>query len=321
MGDIIVTRNVSSKVLEATIEPRRRTSKTGTSQQSESKVIKVRMTTQHVKVLNLPGKFTSIAVEEMEEDQAEDFKTIVNRLGQELSCQRSPLHPQLVGLGWSEQPIFIVYDELTNGDEYTDQIWAEKKWIVYFYLLYTHSTSFQALHSNNTLTIPVSIEWNLWMFNHRTHTWQYDVSSVAILPPNNDASLLPIVHPITPLRQDTHPQLDADEIVTCFEDQLGDFLHVIASFGEIRHMKDLSDFAQHGLLTFGAVVDCNKPGILAHFPSTPPLKWYSQSFSAGVKASYSTSGMFIHPLHSTLCLLVQSPHVWISPSKIPTVIK
>ncbi|KAK1223001.1 hypothetical protein PQX77_014121 [Marasmius sp. AFHP31] len=34
------------------------------------------MTTQHVEVLNLPGKFTSIAVEAMEEGQAEDLKTI-----------------------------------------------------------------------------------------------------------------------------------------------------------------------------------------------------------------------------------------------------
>ncbi|KAK1221771.1 hypothetical protein PQX77_015427 [Marasmius sp. AFHP31] len=253
------------------------------------------MTTQHVEVLNLPGKFTSIAVEAVEEGQAEDFKTIVDRVCQELSCQRSPLHPQLVGLGWSKQPIFIVYDELINGDKYTEKIWAEKKWIVYCYLLYTHNSAFQALHGNNTLTFPVLSKWNLWTFNLRTHTWQYDVSSVVISPPNNNTSLLPIIHPSTPLCQDTCPQLNTDEIVACFEDHFGDLLHfgdflqAIASFGQTRHVKDLSDFARHGLLTFGAIINCKKTKILAYFQSTIAPTWHCKSFSTNIEASYSTS--------------------------------
>ncbi|KAJ8095732.1 hypothetical protein PM082_022839 [Marasmius tenuissimus] len=82
----------------------------------------------------------------------------------------------------------------------------------------------------------------------------------------------PIPHP--PLRQDTRPQLDGDGIVSCFEEQFGDFFHLIASLGETRHVKDVSNFARHGYLTFGAVVDRNKPEILAYFPSTPPPEWF-----------------------------------------------
>ncbi|KAK1216422.1 hypothetical protein PQX77_020942 [Marasmius sp. AFHP31] len=127
-----------------------------------------------------------------------------------------------------------------------------------------------------------------WTFNPRTHAWQYDVASVSISPPNNDP-FLSITYSPTPLRQDTCPRLDTDGIVLCFEEQFGDFLHVIASSGATMHVRDLSEFAQHGCLTFGAVVDCNKPGILAYFPSTPYPVWNCRSFSADVEANYSIS--------------------------------
>ncbi|KAJ8095763.1 hypothetical protein PM082_022870 [Marasmius tenuissimus] len=289
MGDIIVTRDVSSKILEATIQPRRKISTAGESQQSIFKVIKVKMTTQHVEVLTLPGKFTSIMVEAMEEDQTGELKAIVDCVCSELSSRRSPLFPQLVGLGWSERPVFIVYDELANGDDYIYQVLTEGKWIVFYYLWYTKNTSFNALDDNNTLSIPVSSEWSLWTFNPRTHAWQYNVSSAAISPPDDDTSLAPFHYGGSPLRQDTRPQLDVDEIVACFEDQLGDFLHVIASFGKTRHVENLSDFARHGYLTFGTVVNRTKPEILAYLPSSPSLDWYCWNYTANIQASYSST--------------------------------
>ncbi|KAJ8095720.1 hypothetical protein PM082_022827 [Marasmius tenuissimus] len=137
--------------------------------------------------------------------------------------------------------------------------------------------------------MPVSYKRMFWTFNPRTHAWQYDVASVSISPPSKNISHPPLTYPPTPLRPDTRPRLDADGIVSCFEEQFGDFLHVIASLGETRHVKDLSDFARHGYLTFGAVVDRNKPEILAYFPSTPsPARFYG-SKNANVQASYSAS--------------------------------
>ncbi|KAJ8095822.1 hypothetical protein PM082_022714 [Marasmius tenuissimus] len=96
-------------------------------------------------------------------------------------------------------------------------------------------------------------------------------------------------YPPIPLRQETPPRLDPTEIVACIENQLGDFLHVIASFGVTRHVEDLSAFARHGHLTFGAVVDRNQPEILAHLPSTPSPQWCFGNRSTGVKATYFTS--------------------------------
>ncbi|KAJ8074630.1 hypothetical protein PM082_022208 [Marasmius tenuissimus] len=55
------------------------------------------------------------------------------------------------------------------------------------------------------------------------------------------------------------------------------------------YVKDLSDFARHGLLTFGAVVDHNESEILAHLPSCPSPQWYFQNLSVGASASYSAT--------------------------------
>ncbi|KAJ8095614.1 hypothetical protein PM082_023020 [Marasmius tenuissimus] len=291
MGDIIVRKDVSSEVLDATLAPRSRTSISGTGELSQSKAMKIKKTVQHVEVLGLPGGFTSVTLEPVEEGRAEDFKAMVDRVCREISSRRSPIFTQLAGLGWSERPTFIIHEELANGYEFTHQLAVWESYILHYYLWYTtiHRSSHWALRADATLTIPVSSEWRLWTFNPRTHAWQYDIASVSISPPNKDISLDPIHYSPIPLRQDTHPQLDTDEIIACFEEQFGDFLHLVASSGDIRHVEDPSGFARHGYLTFGTVVDCNKPGILAHFPSTPSLKWSCYSVSGDVGASYSTT--------------------------------
>ncbi|KAK1224515.1 hypothetical protein PQX77_012577 [Marasmius sp. AFHP31] len=284
MGDIIARRNVSSTVVNVTVD--RQTSRTS-QEVGELKVVKVKKTTQHVGLLGLPGGFTAVRVEMVEKDQAEELSNIMDRLCREMSSQRSPLITQLVGLGWSERPTFIFHDELLNGDEYTDKIVAEGNWIVYYYLYYTKMTSLFILRGDKSLKIPVFGSEMFWTFNPRTHVWQYDVASVSISPPNDDTSFSPLGCFPAPLRHNTRPRLDGDGIIACFEEQFGHFLHLIASLGGTRHVEDLSDFARHGFLTFGAVVDRNKPRILAHIPSTPSPEWNCGSRSADVHASYS----------------------------------
>ncbi|KAK1224516.1 hypothetical protein PQX77_012578 [Marasmius sp. AFHP31] len=283
MGEIIVRRNVSSAVVNVTVDTRRACR---TSQElAELKGVQLRKTTQHVGLLGLPGGFTAVKLEGMEKDQAEDLSSIMDRLCWEMS---SPLFTHLVGLGWSERPTFIFHDELANGQEYMRKFIAQGNWVVYYYLWYMQAISFFTLDNDKSLMIPVSPSEMFWTFNPRTHTWQYDVASVSISPPNDDR-LYPIYHPPPPLRQDTRPQLDTDGIIACFEEHFGDFFHLTASLGETKHVKDLSEFARHGFLTFGAVVDRNKPEILAHFPSTPRAEWKCWSRSANVQANYSTS--------------------------------
>ncbi|KAJ8090825.1 hypothetical protein PM082_024738 [Marasmius tenuissimus] len=285
MGDIIVRRDVSSQVLEVVVENKHQELDHGESQRS--KVMRVRKTTQHVEVMGLPGNFTSIVIERLDGTQ-EGLEIISERVCRELASRRSPLFPQLVGIGQSKHPTWIVHDELANGWEFTNKMWAESR-VVSYYLWYTQNTSYFALRADKTLTLPVWAERGFWNFNLKTHAWQYDVPSISLSPPNIDLSLKPLRYSPTPLRHQTPPQLDSTEIFACIENQLGDFLHVIASTGETRHIEDLSAFARHGLLTFVAVVDRDQPEIIAHLPSTPPPQWCFQNFSTGVEATYSTS--------------------------------
>ncbi|KAK1227781.1 hypothetical protein PQX77_009207 [Marasmius sp. AFHP31] len=287
MGDIIIRRNVSETVVNVTVDAQQNSR---TPQElGELKVVKVRKTTQHVGLLGLPGGFTAVKIETVEKNQAEELSNIMDRLCREMSSQRSPLITHLVGLGWSERPTFIFHDELANGAEYVRKIAAQGNLVVYYYLWYTQRTSFLTLRDDKNLMIPVSWSEMFWTFNPRTHAWQYDVASVSISPPNGNISLNPITYSPAPLRQDTCPSLDTEGIVACFEEQFGDFFHLIASMGKTRCIKDLSAFSRHGYLIFGAVVDRNKPGILAHFPSTPSPVWNCWSFNADVQANYSTS--------------------------------
>ncbi|KAJ8095802.1 hypothetical protein PM082_022909 [Marasmius tenuissimus] len=296
MGDIIPRRNVSSTVLYATIENRRRETTSGTSQ-CLSKVIKVKKTVQYVDVLGLSGEFTSITVEPVEKDEAEEFEAIRERVCREMSSHRSALLTHLVGLGWSERLTLIIPDERVNADEFTKQIVAQRDFIVWFYLRYTSDISLYDLKRDKNLTIPVQKQSNLWTFNPRNHVWQYDLPSVSISLPSsssaNSTSFDPHMyysHKPIPLRRDTCPHLNANEIISCIEGQFGDFLHLIASLGRTRHIERLSDFARHGFLTFGTVINRKTSKILAHFPSVPSPEWLCKSStSAVVKSCYSTS--------------------------------
>ncbi|KAJ8095852.1 hypothetical protein PM082_022747 [Marasmius tenuissimus] len=106
MGDIIVRKSLSSEVLHAhpTVESEHVST-------LEPRLLKVKKTVDHVAVLGLPGGFTSITVEPSgSEDQTDEFNIIADRVCREMSCQRSPLLTQLVGLGWSERLTLIVHD-------------------------------------------------------------------------------------------------------------------------------------------------------------------------------------------------------------------
>ncbi|KAK1222372.1 hypothetical protein PQX77_014785 [Marasmius sp. AFHP31] len=88
-----------------------------------------------------------------------------------------------------------------------------------------------------------------------------------------------------PLPQGSQPQLTAEEIITYFEKTFGDVLYLYASMGG-TYRQDLSRYASHAVLTFGAVVQWGD-GIVAHFPSTPPPELHFESRSRNITASYS----------------------------------
>ncbi|KAK1219823.1 hypothetical protein PQX77_017451 [Marasmius sp. AFHP31] len=132
-----------------------------------------------------------------------------------------------------------------------------------------------------------------WSFSLNTGSWKYDLLSVSISPLCDDTSLDRIVYkPKDPLYQNTKmPRLNANEVVAYFEHEFGDYLYMVAALGQTRQVglggKLVDDFVRHGCLTFGAVVNRRKPGIIAHLPSTRDErpKLYCEGLSVDVEAS------------------------------------
>ncbi|KAK1215947.1 hypothetical protein PQX77_021428 [Marasmius sp. AFHP31] len=165
-----------------------------------------------------------------------------------------------------------------------------KNWIVYNYLNYMNNVAIQSLRDDEGLTFPVTKRWGDWSVNFQTLTFHYNPASLSLNPPT-ESDLEPFTNHFPPLCQDTIPRLDATEIVAHVEENIGDFLYLIASGGGIW-IDNLSKSARNGLLTFGAVIR-RRPWhaeILAHFPSTPSPELFCQSLSPDVKARYSNSG-------------------------------
>ncbi|KAK1230395.1 hypothetical protein PQX77_006511 [Marasmius sp. AFHP31] len=105
------------------------------------------------------------------------------------------------------------------------------------------------------------------------------LASVAALKQNY------LYHP-APFPRDFKPQLDTDEIISCLEQGFGDLVYLL--LGRMWR-EDVSDYTRHNMLTFEGVLNPGEPGLLAHFPTTSPLKWYFENHSHDIHATYSTT--------------------------------
>ncbi|KAK1217128.1 hypothetical protein PQX77_020229 [Marasmius sp. AFHP31] len=202
-------------------------------------------------------------------------------------CHRSALLTQVFAVTESDAMTMLTYNDLTNVNEFASR-YSIKDHIVLPYLNYIHNHAIQSLRDDKALTFPVTHRGEDWSIDFQTLTCQYNPANISLIPPSEeDLRLLPIR--FSPLRQDTVPQLNSTEIIAHVEKNLGDFLYLSAAEGG-AWLTDLSNYAQNSPLTFGAIVQFGRPGILAHFPSTPSPELFCQSRSPDVEASYSNSG-------------------------------
>ncbi|KAK1215901.1 hypothetical protein PQX77_021476 [Marasmius sp. AFHP31] len=296
-GDINIRRQLTSKVISVTIKPEG-VSTARTS--AKSQVVQVRKTTQTAEVTGFGGMFTLTTYESVNEND-DGFKFVLDCVQKAAMSLRSPFLPQLFGFSGPNLSTMIAYDELANGSEYSHHF-RGRNWTVFYYLNYTLWVAINSLREDKAMVFPVSSQYFLvlatsdsgqvvngfrnWSLNLKTLSWHYDPASVA-LNPLSEKNLIPYPSDFPPLHQ-TLQQLNTAGIVACVEETFGDVLCLVGTSNG-REIGNLSGFAKHGVLTFGAIIDLNKAGILAHFPSTPPLKWFCKSKHPDVKASFSSS--------------------------------
>ncbi|KAK1224177.1 hypothetical protein PQX77_012929 [Marasmius sp. AFHP31] len=288
-------RRLWSQFLSIIVKPQGGTS-TSRSSTGSSQVIKVKRTQQSAEIYGYSGAFTVITLEPVDENDQDKFEEIAKSCLEAVMRWRSALLVQVFAVAESSALTLIVHDELANGDEFTDLYW-EKDMIVFYYVEYTRGLAVQSLCNDRTMRFPVTSRFEDWSFNLKTLSWHYDLAAISLNPPHEkDIPLL--FNPLPPLRQETLPRLNTPEISAYIEETLGDVLHLIASFDR-RWITDLSDYARHGLLTFGAVIDLNKSRILAHHSSTPSPEWFCRSQNPDVKATLTSSGRVDLAFHNT----------------------
>ncbi|KAK1218641.1 hypothetical protein PQX77_018669 [Marasmius sp. AFHP31] len=280
-GDIHFQRLLSSEILGVAVPPK------AAATSSKLHVVKLRRMVQTAKISGFRGLFTAITLGPVNGKDREGFKEIAKAFLEAAMCGRSALLTQVFAMTESEALTVLFLDELMNGGEVVSQ-YRDKDWIVYHYLEYIHGVAIRSLRDDNTLTFPVTNRWGDWSINLQTLTCQYNPASLCFDPPTEE-HLRPLNERLHPLRQDTLAHLTATEVVARVEEDLGDFLCLIASGGG-RWIGGLSNYARNGLLTLGVVVDSNKPRILAHFASTPSPEPFCHNFSPDVKATYSGIG-------------------------------
>ncbi|KAK1216937.1 hypothetical protein PQX77_020418 [Marasmius sp. AFHP31] len=305
-GDVIFQRILSSDVLSVKV-------KAEASMSTESQVVKIKKMEQIAEIYGYQGKFTVTSFEPVEEKDREKFKEIAKIVLKTAMCGRSALLKQIFAVAESENVmITIACDELANGFISINQS-RRKEQIVYHYLNYICADAIQALRADETLRFPVTNRYSDWSFNVRNLTWQYNPASLCLDPPE-ERYLIPILYPTPPLRQETLRHLDTAEIAALVEKSFGDVLFLITGVGR-RWGINLSYYAQHGLLTFGAVVNLNKPKILAHLPSTPSPEWFCLSSNLNVTVNLSSSGRVDFSFQKTGEVKVDLEFGWHIPEK------
>ncbi|KAK1227000.1 hypothetical protein PQX77_010009 [Marasmius sp. AFHP31] len=225
-------------------------------------------------------KFTVVTFEPKDKRNKETIRLLWKAAYEAYSRYKSPWLMQMLGLMTSEIPTFILHKELVNGDELFLRYCRNK--IIWKYLICTRNSAFERLHADETLLVEISVMCRDWNFDLRTRTWQYDAST-------SQPFRGPIPSAITPLQlQGPNPELNAKEIITCFEQTFGDclYLHALSE----RWWGSLPTYMENGLLTFGTVVDYWDGRTLAHI--SPPLspEWSFKDYSHGMKVSYSMEG-------------------------------
>ncbi|KAK1220936.1 hypothetical protein PQX77_016262 [Marasmius sp. AFHP31] len=280
-SDIHCLRLQSSEILSVDVKP-----DDEASTSSKSQVVRLKKMVQTAEVSGWQGRYTATTLEPVDGEDQDLFKKMAKSVLQAAVCHRSALLTQVFAVTESDVMTMLTYNELTNANEVLS-CW-NKDHIGIYYLSYIFNHAIRSLRDDKALTFPVTCRWEDWSIDFQTLTFHYNPANISLNPPSEeDLQLLPF-H-FSPLHQDAILQLNSTEIIAHVEKNLGDFLYLIAADGG-GWITDLSNWAQNGLLTFGAIVQRKRPGTLAHFLSTPSPKLFCKSYSPDVEASYSNSG-------------------------------
>ncbi|KAG7091513.1 hypothetical protein E1B28_010541 [Marasmius oreades] len=253
--------------------------------ESQGKFLKVKKRIGSAELVQFGDRrFTVVSFEPENEGDVEKLRAALRPLCEFALSSRLVCFTQIFGVGQSTTPTLIYYDELVDAEGIMKQY--RKTPVVFQYLLHRVNTSYDAVVDTGALqklSIPFSQDLRDWTFNLRIRSFQYNIASNVLSTKCNPPVYFRNRMPSLP--STCNPPLNSSEILVV----VPNYLHLLSDLACTTSVKHLSDFIRHGVLTFGAVVDRTKPGILRHFPSIPPPEWYWENYSPDIIVKYSQS--------------------------------
>ncbi|KAG7091484.1 hypothetical protein E1B28_010515 [Marasmius oreades] len=291
MCDINMLQEISSAIVHVPVKSRMLKSTNPFRGRLESRraTVKIRRRVQSAEIVQFGDqRFTVVSFEPEGEGDAERVRTVLQPFLEIALSPRLAWLPQLFGMGRLTTPTLIYLDELVNGEDILRQYWKTR--IVYFYLFHRHAATVCALQRDRTLqklSLPLLGEPKDWTYNRRTRTWQYDVTYTTLSYAEDDSEVDLVFDYVLPLPNHCDPPLDCVEIIRI----VPNFVELLSALGSLMRVEHLKDFVRHGVLTFGAVIDRTKPGILWHLPSIQSPQWYYHPVDSDIDVSFESQSV------------------------------
>ncbi|KAK1217212.1 hypothetical protein PQX77_020137, partial [Marasmius sp. AFHP31] len=260
VGDIILRREVSSRVIDVMTKPNEKGRalkltnpfRARVIRQRQARFTKVRRTVNVAEILQFGDRlFTVVQFEAEDSRDREQLVLAPHSLLRMLAAHERA--PELVSA-------FDIMEEHTQSP------------VVSTYLDYLH-----VLHQTVTfhgfdkcflvkISARLSTSRRDWLFNLRTGTFQFDLTSNQGLS-FVDSYHLPHCSEPTALSSNArvNPPLVPHLIIQHLQNYLPDYLMSVSSLGETRYIENLPEFiVLHPYLVMGSVINVKKPGIIGH---------------------------------------------------------
>ncbi|KAK1234687.1 hypothetical protein PQX77_002099 [Marasmius sp. AFHP31] len=265
VGDIILRREVSSRVIDVMTKPNEKGRalkltnpfRARVIRQRQARFTKVRRTVNVAEILQFGDRLFTVV--QFEAEDPRDREQLVLAF------------PQLFAAGSSEIPTLIYHDELVSAFDIMEE--HTESPVVSTYLDYLHvlhqTVTFHGFDERFLAKISARLSTSRrdWLFNLRTGTFQFDLTSNQGLS-SVDSYHLPHCSEPTALSSNAgmNPPLVPQLIIQHLENYLPDYLMSVSSLGETRYIKNLPEFTViHPYLVMGSVINVKKPGIIGHF--------------------------------------------------------
>ncbi|KAK1215747.1 hypothetical protein PQX77_021636 [Marasmius sp. AFHP31] len=117
------------------------------------------------------------------------------------------------------------------------------------------------------LELALSGAWEDWLFNLRTGTFQFDLTSNRQLSYTESHVPIRSENVALPGNASMGGPLIPQSIIQHLQNHLSDYLNSVSSMGEMRYIGNLSELIMtHPYLAIGSVIDVTKRGIIGYFP-------------------------------------------------------